>query len=326
MSDLNFDVTETNPEVLQTMFEQMSKGEESPEPQIEALAVVEPKVESELIKVEGEAANVVEQVPDGVSTKDGKHIIPYATLQAERARASMAEKALTDMQAKLEAMEAQIAQGVKTGESATPLQADEQLSDEDLEGLKEDFPSVYKGIMAMKAQAQLLESKIKPFEEIQQRNAEEAQKSLAEQVQDAIDSTPKLAFIAAQEDKSAFELAKQFDNTLKTLPAWQGKTLAERFEKVIEMVEATNGAINLPQTQNSQNKTAAQIKAEAIAVANAQAKDNKTSIPNSLSDFPVGQHVANDELENVTNLSTLQLAQKMQSMTPDKLEAYLKSL
>lgn len=323
MDGLDFDVSTTDPVELAAMFNKLESGQAEPPKEAEPVEVA-PEVP---VTPAAEATSEGEKEPDGVATKDGKHIIPYSVLQADRERARRAEEELAETKRKLAELEASAksVQGVKTEEAAAPQQTDD-LSAEDLEALKEDFPTVYKGIMAMRKQAEALEAKIKPVQETVQQQQADAERTTAQLVQDAIDATPKLAHIA-NADPVAFELAKQFDNTLKASPAWAGKTLEERFAKVIEMVESANGVINVPgQSSAPSQKTAEQLKAEAKALAEKQAKSNKTSVPTSLSDFPAGQHAATDEVEALKNMSTLQLAAKFAAMTADQQEAYLNNL
>jgi hypothetical protein len=324
--NVEFDMETTDPVALAAMFNQMESGV-MPDPiedknSDDAVIDIATKVDTPAVKQEAE------KDPDGIATKDGKHIIPYSVLQADRERARRAEEALAESQRKLADLEAaaKSGQGVKDGEAAAPNQADD-LSAEDLETLKEDFPTVYKGIMAMKKQAEMLEAQLKPVQATVQQQEQDAQRTQADLVQEAIDATPKLAHIKAQ-DPEAFALAAQFDNTLKASPQWAGKTLEERFAKVIEMVESANGVINVPgqSTQSSSQKTAEQLKTEAKAIAAAQAKATKTNVPTSLSDFPAGQHAAADDREQIESMTTLQIAQKFAGMTADHQEAYLNNL
>ena len=152
---------------------------------------------------------------------------------------------MREAQDQLVALQAQAGtKGVAAGELAAtnPAVAANDLSDEDMATLKEDFPTVYKGLMVMKAQAAMLEAKMKPVEESVRSSEQSRQQTVADQVQEAIDSTPKLGHIMST-DPEAYELAKQFDNTLKANPAWRDKSLTERFAKVVEMVELTHGPI-----------------------------------------------------------------------------------
>ncbi len=92
------------------------------------------------------------------------------------------------------------------------------------------------------------------------------------------------------------------------------------------MVEATLGQIDLPGTQQTSQPNAEDLRKAAQAKAQQNAKATHTNVPTSLSEFPAGQHAAQDEREAAENLSTLQLAEKFASMTPDQMDAYFQTL
>lgn len=272
-----------------------------------------------------------EPEPEGVATKDGRNVIPYGVLKSERERASRAEQLAKEMQdrvAALEEMVKTVNQGAKQGESARTDQQTpnvDQLSPEDLEALKEDFPTVYKAVMASMAAAKALEAKLEPVERSVQEDATERARSATETVQEAIDSVPKMAHIQAS-DAAAFDLAKQFDATLRTQAAWADKPLSERFAKVIEMVESAIGQIDVPGSKPPPQPSTEDLKKAAQAKAALAAKATRTNVPNSLSEFPVGDPAAQDEREAAENMSALQLADKFASMTPDQMDAYFRTL
>lgn len=272
-----------------------------------------------------------EPEPEGVASKDGRHVIPYGVLKSERERSTRAEQLVKEMQDRVAALEEQVKavnQGAKQGESARTDQQTpnvDQLSPEDLEALKEDFPTVYKAVMASMAAAKALEAKLDPVEKSVQEDAAERARSATETVQDAIDSVPKMAHIQAS-DAQAYDLAKQFDATLRTQAAWAEKPLSERFAKVIEMVESAIGQIELPGSKPAPQPSTEDLKKAAIAKAANAAKATRTNVPNSLSEFPVGDPAAQDEREAAENMSALQLADKFSSMTPDQMDAYFRTL
>ncbi len=105
-----------------------------------------------------EAGQQQDAEPQGVATKDGKHVIPYTVLKSERERAIRAEQMLQEAQTRLAELQSQAAgnQGTKPGEPVRtePSSFASDLSPEDLENLKEDFPTVYKAIKAAEAQFQ----------------------------------------------------------------------------------------------------------------------------------------------------------------------------
>lgn len=336
MAGIELDMNTTDPEQLAKVFEQLEAGEaptvNEPTP---PAAATEDRTKNDPAQTEQQEAKQgqtdPEQEPAGVATKDGKHVIPYSVLKSERDRASRAEQLANEMKERVTALEAMVqsgSQGAKSGESARTEQQQPNVSDlsnEDLEALKEDFPTVYKAVMASMAAAKALESKLQPVEEsVRNAEANEA-RSAQETVQDAIDSVPKMAHIQAT-NAEAFELAKQFDAMLRNQNAWADKPLTERFAKVTEMVEAALGPINLPGGEPTSQQSTESLKAAAKAKADAAAKASRTNVPTSLSEFPVGQHAAQDEREEAENLTALQLADKFASMSPDQMDAYFRTL
>ncbi len=330
MTDMSIDLSNLsdNPEDLAKVFEQLEAGGEPAAPKQEPEQATQTNTEQNAGQQQASEEQQAAE-PEGIATKDGKHVIPYSVLKNERDRAARAEQIAREAQDKLTQLEAQLAnnQGANTGESArtdqTPAVSD--LSDEDLEVLKEDFPTVYKAVMASMAAAKALEAKLAPVEEsVRSQEAERAQ-SATESVQEAIDSVPKLAYIQSN-NAEAFELAKQFDNTLRNQAAWADKPLSERFAKVAEMVEATLGPIDLPGQQSASQPSAEQLRKAAEAKAAQTAKATRSNVPTSLSEFPAGQHAAQDEQEAAQNMTALQLAEKFAAMNPDQMDAYFNSL
>ncbi|CAN7308105.1 hypothetical protein LJR296_001461 [Cupriavidus necator] len=277
----------------------------------------------------GETTQVDESNAEGVLARDGKNVIPFSVLKSERDRAARAEQLAKESADRIAALEAQLAagnQGAKQGEGArTPDAAAEAAhpSDEEMEALKEDFPTVYQALKASQTLIKSLEAKLQPVEEDRRQQQAERERTVAEQVQDAIDATPKLAHIRST-DKERYEAAQQFDAVLRANPKWAGKPMAERFARVVELVEMEHGAIEIPGAKPpTAQKTPEELKQEAIAAAKATAKG---TVPTSLSDFPAGTPVAQSEQEAVAAMSPAQLADKFARMTPDQMDAYLSNL
>ena len=333
---MEFDLNATDPEALAKIFDQIENGEDplsktndQSEAKEASQAKTDPEAQGQQQAEQGQQQE--EREPDGVATKDGKHVIPYSVLKSERDRAARAEQIAREAQERLEALQAQLAagsQGANNGEGDRTNQQQPAVSDlstEDLQTLQEDFPTVYKAVMASMAAAKALEAKLAPVEE-SVRNAEADQaRSAQETVQDAIDSVPKLAHIQAN-NAEAFELAKQFDATLRSQSAWADKPLSERFSKVMEMVESTIGQIEIPGSQKATSQNVGDLKKAAMAKAEQVAKSNRSNVPTSLSEFPAGQHAAQDEQEAAEQMTALQLAEKFSTMTPDQMDAYFRNL
>ena len=337
--ELDLNNLSDNPEDLQKVFEQLESGAEpaaaatkDPEPapkdEDKGQNNDDPASKEQQKAEQGQTDNEADAA--GVATKDGKHVIPYSVLKSERDRASRAEQIAREAQERVAALEAQLKsgnQGANNGEGARtdpqqPTASD--LSAEDLEALKEDFPTVYKAVMASMAAAKALETKLQPVEESVRSTEAERERSATEAVQDAIDSVPKLAHIQAT-NKDAFELAKQFDATLRTQSAWASKPLTERFAKVAEMVESAIGPIDLPGSKKA-SPSAEDLAKAAKAKAEQDAKASRANVPTSLSEFPAGQHAAQDEREAAEQLTHQQLAEKFAGMNADQMDAYFRSL
>ncbi|WP_458763662.1 hypothetical protein [Cupriavidus basilensis] len=283
---------------------------------------------AEAAKVDTQQANN-ESNAEGVLARDGKNIIPFSVLRTERERAARAEQLAKEFAEKIAALEARLAagnQGAKTGEGARTTEAAAEvvaMTPEELESFKEDFPTQYKVYMAQQATIQALKDKLQPVEEDLAKQQEEQRVAVETMVNDAIDATPKLAHIRAT-DKELYAAAQQFDAVLRTQPKWAGKTLAERFARVVELVESEHGAIEIPgATPVTLQKTPEQLKKEAEALAS---KTAAKPAPNSLSDFPAGDPPAQSETDALETMTHAQLADKFAKMSPDQLDAYFNSI
>lgn len=367
MDDIDLNNLPDNPEDLHKAFEQIEAGEElvlnkQEEPAEQSTEAAEQGQKDD----EGQAASE-EQPPEeikqeqvaneqsspqaedaaqaqeaaGVATKDGKHIIPYSVLKGERDRAARAEQMARAAEERLAALQAQLAassQGANTGEGARTEQqaaiASSEVSEAEIESIKDDFPVIYKAIKASMAKQQALEGQLRPVEERVRMTQAEREREAAQTVQEAIDAVPKLAHMQAT-NHGAFELAKQIDATLRMQAAWADKPLSERFGKVVEMVESAIGPIDLPGQAQAPAQPVAQPKASlstedltkaAKAKAVQATKATSTHVPTSLSDFPAGQPPAINEREAAEQLTAQQLYTKFAGMSADQMDEYLRSL
>lgn len=303
------------------MFEAQETGETlEPTPQAEPVAEVKTPEAEPKVEATPEVQPKEDREPEGIATKDGKHVIPYSVLQSERTRAAQAERELQDARAQLAALQA----APKPNEPVKPGDAGTTESDTDeadrLALLAEDFPTVAEELKATRALVKALEAKLKPLEDSTQQAAAQRANEVAMTVQEAIDSLPKMAHIQSA-NPEAFELAKQFDATLRERAEWIGKPMTERFAKVVELVEASVGEIAIPGQSKPSQDPAALKAAAAAKVANAA-----KAVPTSLSQFPAGEPVATDEAGALEQMSTTQLASKLAKMTPAQMDAYFASL
>lgn len=336
----------TNPDELQEIFDKLELGEDvdlstiSADNQGAGTPEATPKDDKEASESaqetqgqgkEGEGQPAAsegdtDRDPDGIATKDNKHIIPYSVLKNERDRAGRAEQIAKEMTERVQFLEKLVqggSQEANSGESASTTATDD-LSDDDLEALREDFPTVYKAVKASMARATALEQQLQAVQEPVQNAQREQANSAAQTVQEAIDSVPRIAYLQSA-DADRFELAKQFDAALRSQPAWKDKTLAERFAKVADMVEAASGPIEIPGAKNKPNSNGTDMRAAAAAKIAAAAKEGAT-VPTSLSEFPAGHTPADNETSALESMTHSQLAEKFASMSPDQMDAYLANL
>lgn len=342
--DIDLNSASINPEELLKMFNEIESGEPNvtaPEPETKEPETAKAETADEgntekqanenTDKDQGQQDNSAPEA-SGVATKDGKHIIPFSVLKGERDRAARAEQLATEVQQRIADLEAKLQAGTqeaKTGETARTddtNQGIDNLSEEELALLKEDFPTVYKAIQIALTTATAVEAKLRPVEDTVRGEQEARQRTAADEVQDAIDSVPKLAHIQAN-NPELYEIAKQHDAILREQPHWQNKPYAERFQKVVELVESSMGiTINLPATSKTNSMSAAELAKAARDKAAAETAANKSNVPVSLSEFPAGHHAAADEQTAATEMTHQQLAEKMASMTTAQMDAYFDSL
>jgi hypothetical protein len=259
-----------------------------------------------------------DQPIDGVATKDGKNIIPFAVLDATRANLSKAEaQAHAEAQARIEA-EAKVNE---LNERIAALEAGqvegsaiEALSEEELAAIEEEMPAVAQTLREQQAAIAKLNDQLKiQSQETQAAKAE----TLVSVVQLAIDANPKLAFLQTQ-DAKAYEAAKRIDRTLRDDPEFADLSLEERFGKVIERYEEAYGEVKLATKAELQIKEATQKALEKA--------DEVKSVPKTISDIQGGLPPAVDEQAAIADKSGTELTEMFSKMTPAQIENYLNKL
>jgi hypothetical protein len=102
------------------------------------------------------------------------------------------------------------------------------------------FPAVGKLIKGFQTQIAKFSADHAVVKQTTDQVAQERARTVAEQVQDAIDGNAKLAHLQAEAGDN-WQLALQYDAMLQKQARWHGKSFAERFEKVVALVEADVG-------------------------------------------------------------------------------------
>lgn len=244
----------------------------------------------------------------GILSADGKRVLPYVALKAER-RAANHERRLRETAERERDEALQRIEDLKAGKQ--PEEADPGLSEEDLEDLKLIGPAGEKAVARLRAAEEQL-SKLKPTAAEPEAEPEDPQQAAREATQEDIDSIPLLLSWQAA-DPEKFGRAVVLDNALKTSRKWADKPQAERFAHVTKLVA---DEFDIPFEQ-APRTTTTPTRANPQEVLKNAARD----APNTLSDFKGG---AADQSElRIDKMAPAQALARMSKMTDDELERHL---
>lgn len=297
-------------------------GEKAPvEPNEEVVEEGEPT--SAEVKEEEPSKEVVEEVeeevePQGIATKSGKGVIPYAVLATERERRQAAETAAQQLQQRIADLERQASAGVRQDVESI------DATDDELSQISEDFPQLGKLIKGLQSKLESTEEQLKQVRSVtEQRAAEEAADS-RRSVQEAMDENRPLLYWRDKEPE-LFEQAIEIDQQLQANPRFSHLSLTERFAKVVDAMEALYGPTDLPSEYQIQAPTKSEPKVSEKELAQkakeAVAKAEKSARPRTLSDMPGGVSMQTDD--NLANLSASELAAMMATKSPDEIAAFV---
>ncbi len=244
----------------------------------------------------------------GILSADGKRVLPYVALKAER-RAANHERRLRETAERERDEALQRIEDLKAGKQ--PEEADPGLSEEDLEDLKLIGPAGEKAVARLRAAEEQL-SRLKPAAAEPEAEPEDPQQVAREAIQEDIDSIPLLLSWQAA-DPEKFGRAVVLDNALKTSRKWADKPQAERFAHVTKLVA---DEFDIPFEQ-APRTTTTPAQADPKAVLKQAARE----APNTLSDFKGG---AADQSElRIDKMAPAQALARMSKMTDDELERHL---
>lgn len=279
-------------------------------------------------------AEKLEDANSVVKSKDGKHDIPYAVLDAERRGRQEAEKKATDQQAEIERLQALIDAAGKTPpkgakEEPPPVDEVEVMSEEDIAEVEKDFPAVAKTMRAQAKQMADMQQLLRNVAQSEGNRRQSEATTAKSTVQLAIDANPKLAFLQAK-DPEAWTQAVEFDKALRTNPRNKSLEMKDRFAKVVGMYESAFGEIVMPAgtpaptppatpaapaakapAPPAKESDALAAARKLIAEADAAVKNGKVA---SLSDIPGGVPPETDPLEQLGLLSSAELGNKFMTM------------
>ncbi len=239
----------------------------------------------------GEGATEPEKV---ILAKSGQHTIPYEVLEQSRNEVKvLREQLAASQQAQAERDKLQ---ALMEKHGINPDVDPDDISQEELEQLAQDYPDLGKSIAAIARKLQKLEPQVAP---------QQVQPTL-NPVQAALQAVPDLVSWR-EKDQDRFDFAIIVDEKLQADPAWQGKSLDERFAEAARRTKLAFGD-------------------EVIPPAKAPSKEaDKPAdfIPSSPSALGQTHHAAPTGVERFGAMSQTELIGEMGAMTDAQMDALL---
>ncbi len=240
----------------------------------------------------GEGATEPEKV---ILAKNGKHTIPYEVLEQARNEAKQLREQLA--QSQQAQAERDKLQALMEKHGINPDVDSDDISQEELEQLAQDYPDLGKSIAAIARKLQKLEPQVAP---------QQVQPTL-NPVQAALQAVPDLVSWR-EKDQDRFDFAIIVDEKLQSDPAWQGKSLDERFAEAARRTKLAFGD---------------EVQAPPAKVPGKGAEKPADFIPSSPSALGQTHHAAPTGVERYGAMSQTELIGEMGAMTDAQMEALL---
>lgn len=245
------------------------------------------------------AANQVEEQASApekvVMAKNGQHTIPYEVLEQARNEAKQLREQLAQaQQAQAERDKLQV---LLEKNGIDPSVDPDDISQEELEQLAQDYPDLGKSIAAIARKLQKLEPQAAP-QQVQ---------PVANPVQAALQAVPDLA-AWRDGDQDRFDMALTIDDKLQADPAWSNKPLAERFAEVARRTKLAFGD---------------EVEAPPAKAPGKAAEKPADHIPSSPSELGQTHHAPATGIERYGAMSQADLIGEMGNMTEAQIEALL---
>lgn len=245
------------------------------------------------------AANQVEEQASApekvVMAKNGQHTIPYEVLEQARNEAKQLREQLT--QAQQAQAERDKLQALLEKNGIDPSVDPDDISQEELEQLAQDYPDLGKSIAAIARKLQKLEPQAAP-QQVQ---------PVANPVQAALQAVPDLA-AWRDGDQDRFDMALTIDDKLQADPAWSNKPLAERFAEVARRTKLAFGD---------------EVEAPPAKAPGKAAEKPADHIPSSPSELGQTHHAPATGVERYGAMSQAELVGEFGAMSDAQIEALL---
>ncbi len=267
--------------------------------------------------------------PAFVETRDGRGRIPHSVLQNERSRRQEAERRAAEAEARIAQLTgAGPAPAVETPteESFVEIQPSEValFTPEQIAALSDRYDKEIVDILV--SQNKVAVAAFSESQRLRQENVVAEQNRRVTSVQDFIDGNPLASQWQSTTDPAEaalFDEAIQTDEMLKAHAVWGTKPWQERMAEAVRRTAVANN-IAVPAaggTAPAPALTAQQIQARTQAALAAAAAN--PLLPVSHSDLPGGAAAHSSEADSVAAMSPLQLADKLASMTPQKMMEFI---
>ncbi|MFM5247101.1 hypothetical protein [Aeromonas caviae] len=240
----------------------------------------------------GEGAAEPEKV---ILAKSGQHTIPYEVLEQARNEAKQLREQLA--QSQQAQAERDKLQALMEKHGINPDVDPDDISQEELAQLAQDYPDLGKSIAAIASKLQRLEQQAAP---------RQVQPTL-NPVQAALQAVPDLVSWR-EKDQDRFDFAIIVDEKLQADPAWQGKSLDERFAEAARRTKLAFGD---------------EVQAPPAKVPGKGAEKPADFIPSSPSALGQTHHAAPTGVERYGAMSQAELIGEMGAMTDAQMEALL---
>ncbi len=239
----------------------------------------------------GEGATEPEKV---ILAKSGQHTIPYEVLEQSRNEVKvLREQLAASQQAQAERDKLQ---ALMEKHGINPDVDPDDISQEELAQLAQDYPDLGKSIAAIASKLQRLE----------QQAAPQPVPLAINPVQAALQAVPDL-MNWREKDQDRFDFAIIVDEKLQADPAWQGKSLDERFAEAARRTKLAFGDEVIPPTK----------------APGKEADKPADFIPSSPSALGQTHHAAPTGVERFGAMSQAELIGEMGAMTDAQMEALL---
>lgn len=229
-----------------------------------------------------------------ILAKSGQHTIPYEVLEQARNEAKqLREQLAASQQAQAERDKLQ---ALMEKHGINPDVDPDDISQEELEQLAQDYPDLGKSIAAIARKLQKLEPQVAP---------QQVQPTL-NPVQAALQAVPDLVSWR-EKDQDRFDFAIIVDEKLQADPAWQGKSLDERFAEAARRTKLAFGD---------------EVAPPAKAPSKAEEKP-ADFIPSSPSEIGQSHHAPATGVERYGAMSQTELVGELGAMSDAQIEALL---